>query len=756
MASQARRGPGGAAAAPQKGGQVIVGLSQEPTVFNPLKPHIEVDRGVHMCLFDALWRMNPQGQFVPNLAAAIPTVENGGISKDGLQYTIHLRRGVTWHDGAPFTAADVEFTYQLIMNPKFDAATRVGYDGIASLTTPDPATVVLKLSKPYAPMLALWSDTYIVPKHVLGSVTDLNNNVFDTKPIGTGAFTFGERVAGDHITLEANRKFYGAGPYLDRVIFKYVPDLTVMFTRFQTGDIDVTGIQGITVDHFEEAKRLKGVTLHTGPTNFVEYLWFNLGRPQFQDKAVREALYLGMDKQSYIQRIYYGVPPVSESYLAPSSWAFNPDLPKHEYNPDKAKARLEEAGWKVGGDGIRAKNGVRLSFSNSTTAGNKVREQAQAFLQQNWKAIGVDMQIKDMPAAVVWGDYFFKSQFDSVTVGWNIWGEAGGDPNVLNWFGSGYIPVKSGKGSNTTQYVNEKMDRLAEEGVSVVGQEKRKPIYRQIQAILREDLARISHELGLDQPLPVQYARWAANLVHGDWGRSYRDSRPVLVDIADRLPGTVELMLASLLLAIGIGVAVGILGALRCYSIFDYPATTGAMVSLSIPTFWFGLMMIFVFSVTLGWIPSGDMYSLGRPFSLVDRLHHLVGPVTVLGLVLVAPWSRYTRSGMLEVLYQDYVRTARAKGVPAPRVVVQHALRNALIPLLTLAGVQLPMLFGGALVTETVFSWPGMGRFFVDSLGYRDYPVLMGILIFTAVLVILGNLLADLLYAVVDPRIRFG
>ncbi len=487
MASQALRG-GRAAAAPQKGGQVIVGLSQEPTVFNPLKPHIEVDRGVHMCLFDALWRMNPQGQFVPNLAATIPTVENGGISKDGLQYTIHLRRGVTWHDGAPFTAADVEFTYQFIMNPKFNAATRVGYDGIASLTTPDPATVVLKLSKPYAPMLALWSDTYIVPKHVLGSVTDLNNNVFDTKPIGTGAFTFGERVAGDHITLEANRKYYGTGPYLDRVIFKYVPDLTVMFTRFQTGDIDVTGIQGITVDHFEEAKRLKGVTLHTGPTNFVEYLWFNLGRPQFQDKAVREALYLGMDKQSYIQRIYYGVPPVSESYLAPSSWAFNPNLPKHEYNPDKAKARLEEAGWKVGADGIRAKNGVRLSFSNSTTAGNKVREQAQAFLQQNWKAIGVDMQIKDMPAAVVWGDYFFKSQFDSVTVGWNIWGEAGGDPNVLNWFGSGYIPVKSGKGSNTTQYVNEKMDRLAEEGVSVVSQEKRKPIYRQIQAILHEDL----------------------------------------------------------------------------------------------------------------------------------------------------------------------------------------------------------------------------------------------------------------------------
>ena len=271
-----------------------------------------------------------------------------------------------------------------------------------------------------------------------------------------------------------------------------------------------------------------------------------------------------------------------------------------------------------------------------------------------------------------------------------------------------------------------------------------------------EDMARISHQLGLDRPVPVQYARWAGGLLRGDWGRSYRDSRPVLVDIAARLPATVQLMLVSLLLATIVGMSIGILGALKRYSLFDYLATTGAMISLSIPTFWFGLMVLFVFSVVLRWIPSGDMYSIGRPFSLLDRAHHLAGPVFVLGLVLVAPWSRYTRSGMLDVLYQDYVRTAQAKGVSRRGVVLRHALRNALIPLLTLAGLQLPMLLGGALVTETVFSWPGMGRFFLDSLGYRDYPVLMGILIFTAVLVVLGNLLADVLYAVVDPRIHFG
>ncbi len=281
-------------------------------------------------------------------------------------------------------------------------------------------------------------------------------------------------------------------------------------------------------------------------------------------------------------------------------------------------------------------------------------------------------------------------------------------------------------------------------------------VYAMSTAMGAEDIARIEHQMGLDQPLPLQYARWAESLLRGDWGRSYRDSRSVLADILARLPATVELMLASLALAVTVGMAVGIVGAIKRHSIFDYLATTGAMISLSIPTFWFGLMLIFVFSLVLGWLPSGDMFTTGGPFSMWDRLWHLIGPASVLGLVLVAPWSRYTRSSMLEVMYQDYIRTAHAKGLQQHAVIIRHALRNALVPLVTLAGIQLPMLFGGALVTETVFSWPGMGRFFLDSLGYRDYPVLMGIVLLTAVLVVLGNLFADLFYAVVDPRIRLG
>ncbi len=269
------------------------------------------------------------------------------------------------------------------------------------------------------------------------------------------------------------------------------------------------------------------------------------------------------------------------------------------------------------------------------------------------------------------------------------------------------------------------------------------------------DMARIAHQMGLDRPIPVQYWEWFRRMLGGDWGRSYRDNQPVLAVIGSHLLATLELMLSSTLIAVLLGTWVGILGALRRYSLFDYLATVGAMVALSIPTFWFGLVVIYAFSVELPWLPAGGMYTIGNG-SFPDYLHHLIGPALVLALVTVAIWSRYMRSSMLEAIGQDFVRTAVAKGLPRRFVIMRHALRNALLPMITLAGLQLPTLLGGALVTETVFTWPGMGRLFLDSIGYRDYPVVMGLLMFTAILVLAGNLAADLLYAVYDPRIRLG
>jgi peptide/nickel transport system permease protein len=268
-------------------------------------------------------------------------------------------------------------------------------------------------------------------------------------------------------------------------------------------------------------------------------------------------------------------------------------------------------------------------------------------------------------------------------------------------------------------------------------------------------LAQISHAMGLDKPLPIQYLEWASRLLRGDWGRSYRDQQPVLAIIVSHLWATLELMGSSTLLAVIFGTWIGVLGAIRRYSLADYLATIGAMVGLSIPTFWFGLVMIYLFSVWLGWLPSGDMYSSGNA-SFLDYARHLVLPCLVLTLVTIATWSRYMRGSMLDVISQDYIRTARAKGLRRRAVLVHHALRNALLPMITIAGLQLPTLLGGALVTETVFTWPGMGRLFLDSIGYRDYPVVMGLLMFSALLVLIGNLLADVLYVVADPRIRLS
>ena len=269
----------------------------------------------------------------------------------------------------------------------------------------------------------------------------------------------------------------------------------------------------------------------------------------------------------------------------------------------------------------------------------------------------------------------------------------------------------------------------------------------------QEDLDRLAKQMGLDRPLPLQYAEWLSRLLQGDWGESYRDKQPVLRVIGSHVGATLELMLSATLLAMILGCWIGVLGAIRRYSLFDMLATVGAMVALSIPTFWFGLVVIYVFSVGLGWLPAGNRYTIGDG-SWSDRLHHLIGPCIVLALVSTAVWSRYMRSSMLDVIHQDYIRTARSKGIPERRILVSHAVRNALLPMITIAGLHVPTLLSGALVTETVFTWPGMGRLFLDSIGYRDHPVVMGILMFTAVLVLLGSLVADLLYGVADPRIR--
>jgi peptide/nickel transport system permease protein len=279
-------------------------------------------------------------------------------------------------------------------------------------------------------------------------------------------------------------------------------------------------------------------------------------------------------------------------------------------------------------------------------------------------------------------------------------------------------------------------------------------VYTLNPTITAQDIERIKQVFGLDQPIHIQYIKWAYGIFTGTWGFTFFGGRPVLDVILERFPATLLLMGSGMAFAIIIGMLIGILGAVRRYSIFDYLGTTGAMVALSFPTFWFGLMTIFIFSLKLGWLPSGGMFTLGGEEDILDLLKHLILPTVVLALVLVAQWSRYTRSSFLEVIHQDYIRTAKSKGLSGGRILFRHAFPNAVAPLIALAGIQLPWLFSGALVTETIFGWPGMGRLFVDALTMKEYPVLMGMVMITAIFVIIGNLLADVINALIDPRIR--
>jgi peptide/nickel transport system permease protein len=277
--------------------------------------------------------------------------------------------------------------------------------------------------------------------------------------------------------------------------------------------------------------------------------------------------------------------------------------------------------------------------------------------------------------------------------------------------------------------------------------------------ISTEEIARAEENLGLDKPIVIQYFSWLWQLLNGNLGYTVRTGQSVSEMILKRLPATLYLTLTAFFLSFVVGVPLGVYSATRKYTLGDYSLTVFAFVGISIPSFFFGLGLVFIFSLRLGILPTGGMITIGANLTgwagLVDSLRHLILPAIVLALPNLATVMRFTRSSMIDVLHNDYIRTARAKGVREKAVRYKHALRNAMIPVVTVFGLSVPFLFGGAYITERIFNWPGMGSMGIQAIYSREYPILMGLNLFTSTLVLLGNLLADILYAAVDPRIRY-
>ncbi len=308
--------------------------------------------------------------------------------------------------------------------------------------------------------------------------------------------------------------------------------------------------------------------------------------------------------------------------------------------------------------------------------------------------------------------------------------------------------------------------------------------YGRTRRINADKVEQLKRQFGLDKPLPVQYVVWLAGndwmridadgdgvaesygerkgVLRGDFGFSFRSRKPVMDEIRERLGNTIYLMGITLIVVALIAIPVGVISAIKQYSWFDLTATTLSFMGQAIPEFWLGLVLLLVFYVRIdnpftgdSLLPPGGMYTLGEDFSVIDWAKHLILPVTMGMVGWVAWYSRFLRSSMLETIHQDYVRTARAKGQKERTVMIKHALKNALIPLVTLFALDFPYIFTGSIYVELIFSWPGMGRLFYDAAVHRDYPILMGILIISACLIIFCNLAADLAYAYLDPRVRY-
>lgn len=273
------------------------------------------------------------------------------------------------------------------------------------------------------------------------------------------------------------------------------------------------------------------------------------------------------------------------------------------------------------------------------------------------------------------------------------------------------------------------------------------------------DTEALRAKYGLDQPAPVRYMRWVGNILQGNMGVRVRSGVPVAEEIGRRLPATLQLMFFAMFLAVLIGIPLGIFSALRQYSVADYTLTGFVFMGISVPGFFAAIAAVYIFAVRLGWFPTSgystpglEVNTMGR---VLDVLHHMILPGLVLAVESMASIVRYTRASMLDTIRQDYITTARSKGLSPWLVTMRHSLRNSLLPIITIIGLRLPSLFGGAIVIETIFNWPGMGRLYLDGVTTRDIPLVMGMVLVSATVIVVSNLITDLTYAIADPRVRY-
>ncbi len=460
-------------ARPAYGDTLVEGTIGEASTLLPILASDSASMSVAGLIYNGLVKYDKDLKIVGDLA------ESYRVSPDGLTITFKLRHNVTWHDGAPFTAQDVLYTYRVIIDPKTPTAYSEDFKQVASVTASDPFTVLVRYAKPYAPALASWGVS-ILPAHLLQG-RDITKSPLARQPIGTGPFRFKEWVAGQKIVLEANKEYFEGRPYLDRYVFRLIPDTSTMYMELKAGGIDEMGLTPVQYARQTSTPEFKAAfNKYRYPSNGYLYLGYNLRHPLFKDKRVRQAITAAINKEELIQGVLFGMGQKADGPMIPGRWAHNPHIKDIPFNPDHARQLLAEAGWTPGEDGFLQKDGKPLRFTILTNQGNQQRLMTAQIIQQRLKQVGIDVRIRVVEWAAFLKEFIDKGNFEVVLLAWltsqdpdmyDIWHSSKTKPGELNFIG----------------YNNPEVDRLLEEGRSTFDIAKRKKAYYRIQDILADE-----------------------------------------------------------------------------------------------------------------------------------------------------------------------------------------------------------------------------------------------------------------------------
>lgn len=466
------------------------GAAVAPNSFDPVLVTESIENTLNRLVFNGLTEEDADGRIIPDLATAVPTAANGGIADGGRAITYHLRKGVVWQDGAPFTSADVAFSWRAIMNPNTIVGNHVPYDEVARVDTPDASTVVFHLKEPYAPFVAeaFNSSTvsYVIPAHLLQRYHDLNRVPFNQAPVGTGPYRLVRWLRGDRMEFEANPGYFKGTPKIPRIVVHEIPQENTGVTELKTHELD--WYTALSEASYAQVRGTADVRLVITPQNAYRGLWINNERPLLADSHVRRAIAYAIDKKTMVDKVTHGTGTVATEDIPSFMWAYDRDVPTYRYDPARARALLREAGWEPGPDGTLAKNGQPLALTLVLRQG-AVGDAAMSVMVQSWlRAVGMHVSIKAYPGSTLFAlgpaGVLNPGKYDIDISGFS----SAYDPDDSVQFACANRPPN---GFNWTRYCSPEMDRLQHEAISTNDRAARKAAYAKVETQLATDVPQI-------------------------------------------------------------------------------------------------------------------------------------------------------------------------------------------------------------------------------------------------------------------------